>query len=88
MECAVPREAFYGRDLGAVFHHREGQAGIDPPAVDKHRAGAALAVITAFLRAGQIKVIAQRVEQRDPGPQLELRLCSVDGEGDWNRVGD
>ena len=38
-----------GGDLVALVHHRERQAGVDPPAVDDDRAGAALAVIAAFL---------------------------------------
>ena len=36
------------------------------PAVDQHRAGAALAVIAALLGAGQVEMVAQRVEQGRP----------------------
>ena len=40
-------------DFGAVLHDGQREAGVDPPAVDQHRAGAALAVVAALLRAGQ-----------------------------------
>ena len=61
-----------GGDAVALVHHRERQAGIDPPPVDDHRAGAALAVIAALLGAGEMQVLAQRVEQRGPRVELEL----------------
>ena len=53
----------------AVFHHRQCQAGIDAPAVEQHGAGAALALIAAFLRAGEVEVLAQHVEER--GARIE-----------------
>ena len=39
-------------------------AGVRPLAVDQHRAGAALALAAAVLRAGQSQVLAQHVQQR------------------------
>ena len=50
----------------ALHLDRERRAGVDRPAVDDHRAGAAGAAIAAALVAGQIGAHAQRVEQRDP----------------------
>ena len=67
------RQALDGGDLVPVVHHREGQAGVDAPAVDQHRAGAALAVVAALLGAGQAEVLAQRVEQRHA--RLEPAAC-------------
>ncbi len=55
--------------LVALVHHRERQARIDAPAVDDHRAGAALAVVAALLGAGEMQMLAQRVEQR--GARIE-----------------
>ena len=50
---------------GAALHRdRKRQAGEHAPAVDQHRAGAALAVVAALLRAGEAEVLAQRIEQR------------------------
>ncbi len=49
----------------------------DPAAVDDHRTGAALAVIAALLGAGEMQVLAQRVEQRGPGIQTDLPDVAV-----------
>ena len=59
------RDALDGEDLGAVVADRQRQARIDPPAVDQHRAGAALAAVAALLGAGQVQPLAQEIEQRD-----------------------
>ena len=56
---------------GALVHHRERQAGVDAAAVDDHRAGAALAVVAALLGAGEVQVLAQRVEQRRARVELQ-----------------
>ena len=80
MQRAVRRQSLDGGDLGAVLHDRQREAGIDPPPVDQHGAGAALAVIAALLGAGQIEMVAQRVEQGRPRRELELRLDAVDGQ--------
>ena len=66
MQGASPRQAFDGGDLRAILHHRECQAGIDPPSADKDCAGAALAVVTALLGPGEIEVQAQGIDQSGP----------------------
>ena len=53
-----------------VVHHRQRQARIDPHPVHQHRAGAALAVITALLGPAEPQVLAQEVEQR--GAQADI----------------
>jgi hypothetical protein len=45
-----------------------------------HGAGAALAVIAALLGAGQIEMVAQRVQQSRPRRKLELPFDAVDGQ--------
>lgn len=62
MQRAIPGKTFYGRDLRAVLHDGERQAGIDPPTVDQNRAGAALTVVAAFFGAGQCKMVTQCVQ--------------------------
>ena len=47
-----------------------------------HRAGAALAVIAALLGAGEVQVVAQRVEQRGARVELESVLFAVDSKRD------
>ena len=49
------------------MHHRQGQAGIGAAAIDQHRAGAALAVVAAFLGVLQRQRFAQRVEHGGAG---------------------
>ena len=63
MQRAVVRQAFDRGDLRAIVHDGERQARIDAPAVDQHGAGAALALIAALFRAGQVEMLAQQVEQ-------------------------
>ena len=71
MQVVRRAQALDGGDLVALVHHRERQAGVDPPAVDDHRAGAALAVVAALLGAGEMQVLAQRIEQRGAGVDLQ-----------------
>ena len=75
MQMLRRAQPFDGGDAVALVHHRERQAGIDPPPVDHHRAGAALAVIAALLGAGEMQVLAQRVEQR--GPRVEFERVAL-----------
>jgi hypothetical protein len=74
-------QPFDGGDLRARVHHRQGQAGIDAAAVHQHRAGTALAVVAAFLGAGQVQVLAQCIQQGDAGVQLQRARLAVDLEG-------
>src|SRR5437867_4527033 len=53
VQAVAVGQAFDRRDLGATVHDGERKAGIDPPTVDQNRAGTALAVVTAFLRAAE-----------------------------------
>ena len=83
MQFVAMRDALDGENLGAVMAHRQRQAGIDPPAVDQHRAGAALAAVAALFGAGQIQPLAQQVEQRDAGiVEFDAPPHAVDGEVD------
>jgi ribosomal protein S7 len=59
-------------------HDGKRQAGIDAAAVGDDRTGAALAVVAAFLGAGQMQVFAQRVEQARPRIELERMNLPVD----------
>ena len=66
----------------ALVHHRQAQAGVDPPPFDDHRAGAALAVVAALLGAGQVQMLAQRIEQRRARIELKRMLVAIDGQRD------
>ena len=80
MQLFTFREPFDRGDLVAVVHDRERQAGIHPPTVHQHRAGAALAVVAALLGAGHVQVLAQRVEQRGARVERHRVILAVDGE--------
>ena len=67
------RQALDGRDLAAVRLDRQDEAGVDDAAVQADRAGAALAHEAALLRAGQLEVVAEHVEQRVMRGDLEAR---------------
>src|SRR5882757_4681361 len=61
---SVPvREALDGGDLRALAHHRQGQAGVDPPAAEQHGAGTTRTLVAALLGAGQLGPLAQQVQQ-------------------------
>ena len=70
------------------MHDGEAETGINTPAIDQDRAGATLAVVAAFLGAGQAEVFAQGVEQRHPWLQLQFVFFAVDlqGHGDHGRA--
>src|ERR1044071_1237617 len=89
VEAIVGREPFDGDDLLAAVHDREGEAGVVAPPVDQHGAGAACALVAPFLRAGEVEVLAQRVEQRGARVEAEVMVAAVDVErdGDDVRVG-
>ena len=70
-------------DLRAVQADGKRQTGIDAPAVDQHRAGAALAAVAALLGSGEIEPLAQQVEQGDARIlKVEFVLATVDGKAD------
>ena len=78
MQRVALRHALDGEDVRAVMADRQRQAGIDPPAVDQDRAGAALPAVAAFLGSGQVQALAQQIEQRD------ARVVQRDGPA-WRR---
>ena len=73
--CSAPSRASPSTvvTLGAILHDCQRQAGIDAAVIDQHRAGAALPVIAALLGAGEIEMVAQRVQQRYPRRQRSRR---------------
>jgi hypothetical protein len=73
-------EPLDGGDAITLVHDRKRQASIDPPPVDDHGARAALTVVAAFLGAGELQALAQRVEQSCAGVELELLRHAVHRE--------
>ena len=87
MKLLALRQAFDGRDLASLHESGERKARFHALAVHQHRAGAALAEAAAFLRAGEMQVLAQSVEQRGARIERQPMLGSVDAqhevEGSW-----
>ena len=76
-------QAFDREDVRAVAAQRKRETGIDAPADEEDRAGAALAAIAALLGAGEIEALAQEIEQRDSGIiEIDVAPHAVDGEAD------
>ena len=46
------------------MHHRKRQASVDTPPVKQDRAGTALTVVAALLRAVQPQIVPQKVKER------------------------
>ena len=76
-------ETFDRRDLGAVFHDREGETRIDAFAVHENRARAALPVVASLFRSGQAELFAESVKEGRPRRNLDLLLRSIDNQRDW-----
>ena len=72
VEIAVFFQTLDGSDLVVRMHHGERQAAVDALSIDDRRAGAALAVIAAFLAAGEGEMFAQRIEQRGANVKREI----------------
>ena len=60
--------------------HREDQAGAHRLAVDQHGAGAADAVLAADVGAGEAKLMAQAVGERQARLDIDADLLAVDFE--------
>jgi hypothetical protein len=92
MQLIAIRQPLNGGDLFALGHDGQSQAGKHSPSGDVHRARTASAMITTFLRAGQLEPFADRVEQRDARIDAELTgsrvyvQSNVDQAGSWRCV--
>ncbi len=73
-------------DLGAFDLGREDAAGVDQAAVHDHGAGAAVAVVAAFLGAGEADALSQRLEEAVARIGEELLLLAVDRRVDNDAV--
>src|SRR5438477_3964687 len=86
VQAVRTRESLDGDDLPSAVHDREGEAGVVAPAVDEDRAGAAGSLVATFLRAGEVEMFAQRVEERRARVEAELVDAAVDVERERDRV--
>src|SRR3984893_7670167 len=80
VELAVLRQPFAGGHLVPFAGGCKGQAGEHAPAVQPYRAGAARALVAAFLRSGEPEVLTQRVEQAHARLQNQRVRLAVDAQ--------
>jgi hypothetical protein len=73
-------DTFDGGDLVVRVHDGEGEAGVDAATVNVDGACSALAVVAAFLGAGQGQVFAETVEEGGSGVESESVGLTVDLE--------
>ena len=85
MKLIALRQALDGRDLASFHESGEREARLHALAVHQHRAGAALTEAAAFLRAGQMQVLAKCVEQGRARIELEAMRRSVDAQHEVER---
>jgi hypothetical protein len=78
MQVLPARHALDGLDRAALRLHRKHQARADQAAVDGHAAGAAVARAASLLAAGEMELVAQRIEQRELRLAQELGGLAVD----------
>src|SRR5262249_58660245 len=78
MESRVPLQPCDGSDLLAFDRGDLFQTGSRGAPVYQHSAGAALSLAAAVFRAGQIKLVAQRAEQRALAVNPDAAFGSVD----------
>src|SRR5215218_9418835 len=81
-------DALHRLDRGAVGLDREHHAALQQRPVDDHRAGAAVAGVTADVAAGQVEVVAEEVDQQLPRLHLPLVRRAVDRDRDAPRGRD
>ncbi len=82
VEVVAVGEALDGLDLRAVGLDREHRAGLDGLAIDVDRAGAALAGVAADVRAGQVEILPQGLDEESPRLDVELPGRPIDDERD------
>ena len=68
-----------GRDLTAIQGHSKSQAGNDAGASGKYGAGAALAMVASFFRAGKMQALTQQIEQGNPRLKRKVVPLAVNG---------
>ena len=79
-------EPFDGRDRAAFDLRSQRQTGKHTLAVDMNGAGATLALIAAFLGAGEVEMIAQRIEKRHARFDGEGMCPAIDFEIDGGLI--
>jgi tripartite-type tricarboxylate transporter receptor subunit TctC len=86
MEPAVFEQPFNRDDLASIAFEAEEEARQGRRAVDEDGAGAALAELAPMLRAGQIQVLPEDLEERLVGVERGFGSLAVDHERDHSEA--
>ena len=87
MQYAVSCEAFDRANMPSVRLNGKHQAGAHRHVVDKNGAGPANTMLASNMRAGFSALIANRINQRQPGLYTERMAFTVDNQRDVNSLG-
>src|SRR3972149_7035274 len=82
MQGGAARQTFDGRDLSPRGLDRQHQAGVHRPPVEEDRAGSTLAVVASPLGPGEIRLLAQEIEKKLPGVDLDFVVILVHRDPD------
>ena len=77
MEPGAVGEPFNRGDLVAFVHDGEAETAVNSSAVDQNGAGAALPVIAALLRSGELEMFPQQIEKRGPRIHFQTAVSPV-----------
>ena len=78
VQATVGSQSLHRGDRGAVGRPEVHGAGPHRRPVEQHGAGAALALAARVLRAGELQVVAQQVQQRRAGRRVHHSFVAVD----------
>jgi hypothetical protein len=78
IQLPVAGQPFGAGDLPPLAIDSEQQTGVHGPAIHEDCAGTAVAHVADFLRAGQMEIAAQGVEERAPRLQNELVFGTIE----------
>ncbi len=79
-EVAGLTDAFDGGYLIPVVHTGQREASVDPASVHHDSTGTALSVITALFAACQSEMVAQGIQKRCEGIEIQPLLDASDGQ--------
>jgi hypothetical protein len=88
MQLSALCQPLDGRNLIALMHDGERQACIHPPSVHVHGACPTLPVVASLLRAKEVQMLPQRIQQRHPRLQLHSMLLAIHLEDHWHSPRD
>jgi hypothetical protein len=79
-------DTFDRRDLVALMQSGKGKTRKLAPAIDVHRARAALPVIASFFRSGQMQMLSKAIEKSSAGIDAQVVLLAINTKSYRNSI--